>query len=912
MMLGGRPAGEVWHALEPKEVARRLGSDLSAGLSGTEAADRLITHGRNELPEAVPLSLLRICLSQFSSLIIWVLIGAAVVSGILQEWLDAGAIVAIVVLNGLLGFVQEYKAERSLAALKRLSIVMARVSRDGVAHVIPAHDLVPGDLILLEAGDHVPADARIVSVARLRTQEATLTGESTPVEKSSALLSAPDLPIAERANMLFLGTDVVGGKASALVVATGPRTELGRIASMLQQTEREPTPLQRRLAQLGHVLIYLSMAIVSLVFGLGLLRGEPLVTMFLTAVSLAVAAIPEGLPAIVTITLALGVTRMVERHALIRRLPAVETLGATTVICTDKTGTLTKNEMTVTQLYVGGRTIEVSGEGYIPEGVFVEDGQSLRRLSPAVQAFLEAAVLCNGALLQEQGGAWSVLGDPTEGALLVAAAKQHLHKSQLEATCPLTAEIPFDPDRKMMTMIRQTGGGPVAYVKGAVDVLLNRCKSVMTSEGMVQPLEDSDRRRIVAANAAFAQDALRVLGVARRSFDAAPLDAAPKDVERDLVFLGMAAMKDPLRTEAKQAVHQCREAGIRTVMITGNHKDTAVAIARELGLADGAGSAFTGMDITNVTDDQLAQCVERVTVYARVSAEHKLGIVRAWKKRGAIVAMTGDGVNDAPAVKAADIGVAMGLTGTDVTKEAADMVVTDDNFASIVSAVEEGRTIYANILKAVHFLLSCNVSEILVMLVATLVGSPLPLLPIQILWINLATDGLPALALAVDPPEPDVMRRPPLDPRAPVLEKDRLVLMGTQGLLLAFVAVSAFALSFYVNRESLEEARTLTFAVMVLAQLFHAFTCRSTQYSIFTLGFLTNWALMGAVILSALLQYCIVQLAWTRDIFKVVPLDAGDWLLAVGLALAPLVLGEMHKAFKLWRATKDVQRMSVQ
>jgi Ca2+-transporting ATPase len=424
----------------------------------------------------------------------------------------------------------------------------------------------------------------------------------------------------------------------------------------------------------------------------------------------------------------------------------------------------------------------------------------------------------------------------------------------------------------------------------------------MTTDGKIQPLEESDRQQIVTANSTFARDALRVLGVARRSLDTTRLDAPACDVERDLVFLGLVAMKDPLRSEAKQAVHQCREAGIRTVMITGDHKDTAVAIAKELGLADVDGTAFTGTDINNVTDDQLAQCVERVSVYARVSAEHKLAIVRAWKKRGAIVAMTGDGVNDAPAVKAADIGVAMGLTGTDVTKEAADMVVTDDNFASIVSAVEEGRTVYANILKAVHFLLSCNVSEILVMLVATLVGSPLPLLPIQILWINLVTDGLPALALAVDPPEPDVMRRPPLDPRAPVLEKGRLALMGGQGFLLAIVAVLAFGLSFYVQGQSLEQARTLTFVVMVLAQLFHAFACRSTQHSIVRLGFLTNRVLVAAVVLSAALQWLIVQLPWTEEIFKVTPLDREEWLLAVGLALAPLVLGEVRKAVRRPRA----------
>ncbi|MEC4890230.1 MAG: cation-translocating P-type ATPase [Nitrospira sp.] len=888
-------ADQPWHSLAPEAMAGQLGSDLTTGLSRSDAATRLAGYGPNELPEAAPLSLVRLALSQFSSLIIWVLIGAAVLSGLLQEWVDAGAIAAIVILNALLGFMQEYKAERSLAALKRLSIVTARVVREGVVHVLPAQALVPGDLILLEAGDRVPADARLLSATHLRAQEANLTGESTPVEKSSAVQLVADLPIADRVNMVFLGTNVAGGKGRALVVATGLRTELGHIASMLQRTEREPTPLQRRLARLGHVLIYLALAIVTLVFALGVLRGEPMMGMFLTAVSLAVAAIPEGLPAIVTITLALGVTRMVERHALIRRLPAVETLGATTVICTDKTGTLTKNEMTVTRLYGDERTITVTGEGYVPEGDFLEGDKPLPDLPPGLQALLESSVLCNGALLQEREEGWSVLGDPTEGALLVAAAKGQIQKRELEAGHPQLAEIPFDSDRKMMTMIRQSVDGPVAHLKGAPDVLLGRCDGVMAADGTIRPLTEADRQRIISANAGFAADALRVLGVARRRLGAEPYDESPGLVEQKLVFLGLMAMKDPLRPEAKRAVQQCREAGIRTVMITGDHKETALSIARELGLYDGGGSALTGAEVDNLTDAQLAQFVERVTVFSRVTAEHKLRIVRAWKARGAIVAMTGDGVNDAPAIKTADIGVAMGMTGTDVTKEAADMVVTDDNFASIVSAVEEGRTIYANILKSVHFLLSCNLSEILVMFVATVAGFPLPLLPVQILWINLVTDGLPALALAVDPAVPDVMRRRPLDPQAPVLEKGRLWLMGVQGVLLASVAVCAFVLSVYVEGASLEEARTLTFVVMVLAQLFHAFACRSRTHSIVRLGLFTNRPLILAVMASIGLQVLLVQMTWTDDIFDVVPLDGRHWMLAAGLALIPLVLGEARK-----------------
>ena len=900
-----------WHTFQHEALAHELRSNVHVGLTEEEARLRLPQQGFNELPEAPPASPLVLFVAQFKNLIVWVLIGAAVVSGLLREWLDAAAILTIILLNACLGFVQEYKAERSLAALRKLSVATARVIREGVVRTIPARELVPGDLLLMEAGDHVPADARLVYATMLRTQEAALTGESTPVDKTADALPDQALPLADRRNMLFLGTDVIAGKGRAVVAATGLRTELGRIASMIEKAGGEATPLQRRLEQLGHSLLYLSLGIVAVVFLLGLLRGEPVVGMFLTAVSLAVAAIPEGLPAIVTVTLALGVTRMVKRHALIRRLPAVETLGSTTVICTDKTGTLTKNEMTVTRLLAGGRLFEVTGDGYAPTGEIRElDRHSeLSAISyqpsaanPAgLRELLTAAVLCNGATLREEQGGWRIIGDPTEGALLVAAAKRHLFKDRVEATHPFLGEVPFDPERKMMTVVRETPQGAAAYVKGAPDLLLQRCTRWVTADGRVEPLSESTRRRILDMNSAFAQDALRVLGLAERTLERQPDAYRANDIEQDLIFVGLAAMKDPLRPEALAAVKTCREAGIRTVMITGDHQETATAIARELGIMNGF-AATSGLELDRLTDEELSEQVERISVYARVSAEHKLRIVRAWKARGAIVAMTGDGVNDAPAVKAADIGVAMGLTGTDVTKEASAMVVTDDNFASIAAAVEEGRGIYDNIRKSVHYLLSCNTSEVLVMLLAALFGLPLPLLPAQILWINLVTDGLPALALAVDPADPDLMRRPPRRPDRRFLSKERIIFLFAQGLFMALVTIAAFAFCLYGMDRDLERARTVAFTVLVMIQLFHSFNCRSDRHSLFTIGWLTNKPLLWAAIGSAALQALILLTPWTREMFNIAPFHPEHWALAIGLGLLPLLAMEAWKRASRGRA----------
>ncbi len=905
---------ERWYAESQESLARRFRVSLTQGLTEAEADVRLADRGPNELPVAPPPSPWSLFVAQFATVMIWVLIGAAVISGLLDEWLDAGAILAIVFLNALLGFVQEYRAERSLAALKNLAVTYARVLRGGTWRALPSRELVPGDVVGIEAGDRVPADLRLLYATGLRTQEAALTGESTPVEKQSEPVLQEPLPLADRRNMLFLGTTVTAGKGRAMVVATGTGTELGRIATLMTAATVEPTPLQRRLEHFGHLLLLLSLGIVSVVFILGLWRGEPPMAMFLTAVSLAVAAIPEGLPAIVTMTLAFGVTRMVRRHALIRRLPAVETLGAATVICSDKTGTLTKNEMTVTALYFDGRTFHVTGEGYVPEGTIVEKvtvdaqaggdhgGPPHFRPEPqpasggALRDLLTAAALCNGASLRQSDGLWTVVGDPTEGALLVAAAKGGWHKEALEQESAFVEEFPFDPERKMMTVVRRLGQDMMAYVKGAPDVLLPRCHQYTTVDGEGRPLSEPVRAAILAANEEFARRALRVVAIACRSVaDPEELKDVHR-VERGLRFIGLAAMKDPLRPEAMAAVAQCRAAGIQTVMITGDHKDTALAIAREARLGDEPIQALSGLELDKLSDEELAARAQAIRVYARVSAEHKLRIVKAWRSRGAVVAMTGDGVNDAPAVREADIGVAMGVTGTDVTKEAADMVVTDDNFASIAAAVEEGRGIFDNIRKSVQYLLSCNLSEVLVMLGSSLLGWPLPLLPIQILWINLVTDGLPALALAVDPADPDVMRRPPRDPRAALLDRSRLTAVAVQGVVMAAVTLTVFGLFWSKGDGESSVARTMAFTTLVLVQLFHAFSCRHERYSLFQLGVSSNRALLGAVVLSALLQTLLLALPWSRDIFKAAPLQWTHWWVTAAASLVPFVLMELWKA----------------
>ena len=886
-----------WH-LGVDETALSLATDGKTGLSSAAAAEKLRSHGPNELREKKGRGPLAIFFDQFKSLMIWVLVGAALVSGFLKEWVDALAILAIVLMNAVLGLLQEYRAEKSLAALKRLSAPNAKVVRDGSARLVPARELVPGDLVEVEAGDYVPADCRVRwHTSNFAVQEASLTGESMPVGKTDLALEDREVPLAERANILYLGTSVVSGKARAFVVETGMQTELGRIAGLIQEIRKETTPLQKKLEQFSKILIYLCFALVAVVFGLEILRGGKVLDMFLTSVSLAVAAIPEGLPAVVTIALALGVQRMVRRHVLIRKLPSVETLGCATVICSDKTGTLTKNEMTVRAVWTSRRAFQITGTGYEPEGEFLTDGGPVdpRGQDDLLRA-LTVGVLCNNAELKvTTSGKVSVFGDPTEIAILSAAAKACVWKGEEEAAYEMVEEIPFDSERKKMSVVRRADRELTAFTKGAPDLLLDDCASIL-EDGAARPLTAADRVRIMGANDGYASQALRVLALAYRDLDREPHAYTAEAIERDLTFAGLVAMIDPPRPEVREAMDKCRTAGIRTVMITGDHRNTAVAIARELGFYGPDSRALTGEEVDRLSETDLDAAIERVAVYARVSPEHKLRAVRAWRRRGEVAAMTGDGVNDAPAVKEADIGVAMGITGTDVTKEVSDMVITDDNFASIVAAVEEGRGIYDNIRKFIHFLLSCNLGEILVMFTAALIGLPVPLLPIQILWVNLVTDGLPALALGVDPVDPGIMERPPRKTDEPVITGARGWLIGLQGALIAACSLGAFLFVFLYEKEGLDMARTAALATLACSQLFHAFNCRSMRESIFRLKFRTNPQLVGAVGLSFLLQMAVIYVPFLQPVFKTTALSPVDLGAIMVFSTLPLWIMETVKA----------------
>jgi len=884
-----------WH-LEVEEVIKNLGSNSVSGLTSEEASVRLQKYGPNQLKEAKKYSALGIFLGQFNDFIIWVLIGAAVVSGFLKEWIDAIAIIAIVILNAILGFIQEYRAEKSLAALKKLSAPTSKVIRDGNHQVIASAQLVPGDIIELEAGDNVPADGRVVWLtSNFGVQEASLTGESTPVMKTTLLLEEKDVLLGDRANMVYMGTSVSSGKARAAVTETGMETELGKIAGMIQEIERESTPLQKKLEQFGKWIVYLCFVLVGIIFLLGWLRGGKIIDVFLTAVSLAVAAIPEGLPAVVTIALALGVQRMVKRHALIRKLPSVETLGCATVICSDKTGTLTRNEMTVQAIYAGGRLFKLTGIGYAPKGEFILDEKAVKAGDyPDLENALSLGVLCNGAQLIEDKGGYKIVGDPTEGAILTAAAKAGIWKQDKEQDFSFIDEIPFDSERKKMTILRQYGDRLIAFVKGAPDVLLEDCSSIEI-EGVSRSLTGNDKERILKANDSLTEQAMRVLAVAYRVLDSDSRKFQAQLIERELTFVGLIAMIDPPREEVKRAIEECTRAGIKTVMITGDHKNTAVAIARQLGFFESDSLALSGDELNRLSEEEFEKEVKKIPVYARVSPEHKLRIIKARKARKEIVAMTGDGVNDAPAMKEADIGVAMGITGTDVTKEVSDMVITDDNFASIVAAIEEGRGVYDNIQKFVHYLLSCNAGEILVMFVSSLAGLPAPLIPIQILWVNLVTDGLPALALGVEPVDKDVMNRPPRPPNEPVVTRQRAFLMLAQGTFIAVCSLFAFAFVLFIEKEGIGRARTAAFIVLSCSQLFHSFNCRNFTESLFKIGVFSNMKLILATGISFLLQMVVVYVPFLQKVFKTEALGAFDWLLVIIISSFPLWAMEVYK-----------------
>ncbi|MGB9475511.1 MAG: cation-translocating P-type ATPase [Candidatus Udaeobacter sp.] len=898
-----------WHHTSVDEVVRCFRTNLANGLSLSEVRSRAKEYGPNKLAEPRPRRWLSKLLSQFNQLVLWILIAATLLSAVLGDWLEAGAILAIVLLNALLGFFQEQKAEKALSSLKELSSPVAKVIRDGSLRILPAETLVPGDVVEVEAGDHVPADARLVTTFALKMQEAALTGESTPIEKDSVAVLPHDVGIAERANVVFTGTTVVAGKGRGVVTAIGMNTELGRIAGFLITEKREPTPLQKRLAELGRVLIIACLSLVAVIFVLELLRGESLAQTFLMAVSLAVAAVPEGLPAVVAIALALGLQRMVKRNALIRRLASVETLGSVTVICSDKTGTLTRNEMMVTEIVTGTGRYKVTGTGYGPDGEFValavgpdgDSGPANPRNDPDLAMALTIGIWCNNARLDppsDHDEHWRIFGDPTEGALIVAARKAGVERGP---DCSIIHEIPFDSTRKLMSIVvKNAQRRAVIYTKGAPELLLERC-AFERRDGKIVSLSPARREKLLRQSSDMANRALRLLALAYRDLD----NDSPEYREQDLVFAGLVGMIDPPREEARTAVAKCQSAGVRPVMMTGDHPATALAVAQALNVASDAEARITGLELDALSEQELLARVERLAVYARVSPEHKLRVIQALKANGQVVAMTGDGVNDAPAVKMADIGIAMGITGTDVTKEVSDMVLTDDNFASIVNAVEEGRGIYNNIQEFVHYLLSCNISEVALVLFAALVGWPVPLLPIQILWINLITDGLPALALAMEKPEPNIMKRRPRPPREPFFTRRRGSQILIHGFVLSAVNIGGFAYSYI--RAGSSYAQATAFYITTFAQLFFSFACRSQRYTLPQLGVFTNPYLLAAIVLSGILQISLLWFPLTRNVFfQTAPQFGSDWLIILLLALAPVSLVEITKIVRRRYGCKSV------
>ncbi|MCS7115052.1 MAG: cation-translocating P-type ATPase [Nitrososphaerota archaeon] len=912
-----------WHAMRTEEVldALKVGRE---GLPGQEASERLRKYGYNELVEKKRVTPFQIFLNQFKDIFVIMLLIAVVLSvaigwykslsaaegGALDEYVDAITIGAIVALNAIVGFVQEYRSEKAIEAMKKLAAPRARVLRDGKEVVIPAKEVVPGDIILLEAGDRIPADARLIEAIELKTEEAALTGESTPVNKDVETVEEKT-PISDRSNMVFMGTHVTYGRGKAVVVATGMNTEFGKIAEMVQTVEEEETPLQQKLGRFAKKLGIIIVVACVIIFILEVMREghhlENIVDVFMTAVALAVSAVPEGLPAVVTVCLALGARELAKRNAILRRLASAETLGAVTVICSDKTGTLTKGEMTVRQIYTSNKKFDVTGVGYEAKGEFLLDGKPVDvKADNDLLLLLEASTLCTNA---RYDGA-NIVGDTTEGALIVAAAKAGVIKEELEKTFPRIHEVPFTSERKRMTTVHRSPDGKVfAYTKGAPEVILERCTHIIIN-GEVMKLSERKRKEILKVNEEMAGKALRVLGVAFK--EVSPSEAEKFDeetLENDLVFIGLAGMIDPPREEAKIAVKKCEEAGIKTVMITGDHKLTAVAVAKELGIlkSDEASMTLTGAELDALGDEEFEKIVEKVSVYARVSPEHKLRIVKFLKKKGHIVAMTGDGVNDAPALKQSDIGVAMGITGTDVTREAADIVLADDNFATIVNAVEGGRTIYNNIRKFSFFLMRCNFDELALIGTFALLGLELPLTAPMILWLNLVTDGGPALALTMDPPEKDVMKRPPRNPKEGILH-GRFASIITTFILQFALTGGLFYWQYYLlpgplTAEKLAQARTMAFVRATFQELFVVWNCRSEQRSVWRMGKenFKNKYLLFSVVISALATVLVAYFGFMGTVWLDDPME---WAIAITASLSGLfILPEVFYGRKIWRWT---------
>lgn len=876
----------TWHTLTVDESYKELESQAD-GLAHTEVVERTLKYGPNELQASRRISPWEILAEQFKNVLILILLGATTISLFLGHGVESIVIAVIVLFAVVLGFIQEYRAERALEALKQMAAPTATVLRDGREVKIPSRDLVPGDVIIVHTGDRIPADARLLEAVNLQVEEAALTGESVPVEKHIHALENEELPVGDRRNMVYAGTAVTYGRGRALVVSTAMQTEFGKIAQLLQTIETGKTPLQHNLDKVGTVLARAAFVVVALIVAVGLFRGQPFIDMLIFGIALAVAVVPEALPAVVTISLAIGVQKMVKRNALIRRLPAVETLGSTSVICSDKTGTLTKDEMTVRKIYTGGKLFAVSGAGYVPEGVFSTNGGSPSGITPTLRHMLTAATLASDTrLAKDSTGNWDIKGDPTEGALVVAAAKAGLEKELLDTSYPRIHEIPFSSETKRMTTVHQSNGTLTSYAKGAPEVIVHDCDFVVTEHGL-EILDKERREHILDQAHTMASEALRVLGVSFKP------DTTLETAQRGMTFLGLAGMIDPPRPEAKAAIGVCMAAGIRPIMITGDHPITAQAVARELGLLHNSGRVVTGAELEVMPDDQLVQEAEHISVYARVSPAHKLRVVTAWQERGHIAAMTGDGVNDAPALKKADIGIAMGITGTDVTKEAAAMTLTDDNFASIVAAVEEGRGVFGNIKKYLMYLLSSNIGEIGLMAGSALLGLPLPLTAVQILYVNLATDGLPALALSVDPPEKDLMKRKPRDPRTGIFTRPVVTLMVLGGIWSTLINLGLFTWALNSGR-SISEAMTMTFVSLVLIQFFKAYNFRSDRHSVLNKPFANKW-LNTAILWEVALLLVIIYVPFLHDAFGTYYLPLVDWLIIGGLAVTIVPVLELAK-----------------
>ena len=890
-----------WDRRSVQDVLQEFRISLDAGLNTEQVSENQKKYGWNQLKEANKKTFLSKVADQFKDFLILILLVASVVSFSIGEKTDAMIIVAIVIINAMLGLYQEGKAEKAIEALQKLAAPNANVIRNGAPISVPAEQLVPGDVVVLETGDIVPADLRLVESYNLQIEEASLTGESVASEKRAEDICEEDVSLADRKNMAYASTILTYGRGKGVVVSTGHDTEIGKIAEVIQGYEEESTPLQKKLARLGKQLGIIVLAVCVVVFVIGILQNLPMLDMFMTSVSLAVAAIPEGLPAIVTVVLSLGMGKMASKHAIVKKLPAVETLGTTTVICSDKTGTLTQNEMTVVKVFVDEHILDVEGEGYEADGRICHEKEEVDvETVPTLERLLEITLLANDAKLKRlENGKLGVMGDPTEGALITLANKWDMYSKDYEEAHPRKNELPFDSDRKMMTTFHENieKNPVVSFTKGAPDVVLSRC-SYWEKNNEIVELNEELREKISEVNQKFSKNALRVLALAYRSFEKMPEEITVDEIEKEMIFVGLVGMIDPARAEAKEAIKLCKHAGIIPVMITGDYKETAFAIGQQLGMVEDISQAMMGTELEQYNAEQMREIVKDKRVYARVSPEHKVKIVTALKENGNIVAMTGDGVNDALAIKKADIGIAMGITGTDVAKNTAEVILTDDNFASIVDAVQEGRIIYSNIKKFVSFLLSCNIGEILIVLVSILMKLPVPLLPIQLLWLNLVTDSFPALALGVEKGDEDIMNQPPRDPQEPILDKKTSIRITVQSIAITIATIGAYQYGLHhFTEHSLEGARTIAFVPLILAELLRSYSARSESHTVMSIGMFSNRALTLGTVFSLFMTLIVVYIPFMRTLFHTVFLGAEEWSRIIPFALIPFIVGEVYKLF---------------